>query len=74
MLPCHPGGIAGYHPSWPEAALDGMSEAQRAVMLPPYHPRMNRAYVDQDGHHVSAKAREAFKVEFDEKVFGTRYF
>ena len=51
-----------------------MSEAQRAVMEPPYHPRMNRAYVDQDGHHVSAKAREAFKVEFDEKVFGTRYF
>ena len=45
-----------------------------AVMEPPYHPRMNRPYVNADGDAVAAKARESFKVEFDEKVFGSRYF
>merc|ERR1719424_2235577 len=51
-----------------------MSDAQKAVMEAPYHPRMNRAYVNEKGEAVTAKAREAWKVEFDEKVFGTRYF
>lgn len=64
--------------SWPRAALAGMSEAQRAVMLAPYHPRMNRPYLDPGSFNgkeaTSAKAREAFKVEFDEKVFGAKYF
>lgn len=64
----------GYVPSWPEAALEGMSDAQRCVMEAPYHPRMNRAYVGKDGEAVQAKAREAFKVKFDERVFGSRYF
>ena len=64
----------GYHPTWPEAALEGMSEAQAAVMQAPFHPRMNRPYVGKDGVAVPPRAREAFKVEFDEKVFGTRYF
>eukprot|EP00592_Proboscia_alata_P000779 CAMPEP_0194368600 /NCGR_PEP_ID=MMETSP0174-20130528/16793_1 /TAXON_ID=216777 /ORGANISM="Proboscia alata, Strain PI-D3" /LENGTH=385 /DNA_ID=CAMNT_0039145013 /DNA_START=101 /DNA_END=1258 /DNA_ORIENTATION=- len=59
---------------WPETTLEGMTEDQRAVMLPPYHPRMNRPYLDGEGQVVKAKAREPFKVEFDEKVFGTRYF
>ena len=51
-----------------------MSEAQLAVMQAPFHPRMNRTYVTHDGTAVTAKARESFKVEFDEKVFGTRFF
>lgn len=59
---------------WPEAALSGMTKAQQAVMLPPFHPRMNRPHLDADGAAVEAKPRESFKVEFDEKVFGTRYF
>ena len=29
----------GYMPQWPDKTLEGMSEAQRAVMLPPFHPR-----------------------------------
>lgn len=72
-----PAGMAygrGYHPQWPAAALDGMSDAQLAVMEAPYHPRMNRTYVGRDGEAKLAKPREGFKVEFDEKVFGTRYF
>mmetsp|Transcript_23293 Transcript_23293/g.70763 ORF Transcript_23293/g.70763 Transcript_23293/m.70763 type:complete len:359 (+) Transcript_23293:29-1105(+) len=64
----------GYLPSWPESVLDGASEAQRAVLEPPYHPRMNRTSVDRRGEAVAARAREAWKVEFDERVFGTRYF
>jgi len=50
------------------------SLSPRAVLLPPYHPRMNRPHLDENGNRVLAKPREAFKVEFDERVFGTRYF
>mmetsp|Transcript_9181 Transcript_9181/g.28145 ORF Transcript_9181/g.28145 Transcript_9181/m.28145 type:complete len:210 (+) Transcript_9181:133-762(+) len=64
----------GYEPSWPDAFLDGMTDAQRAVMEPPYHPRMNRPFVSASGEAMTAKPREAFKVEFDERVFGSRYF
>jgi len=60
---------------WPKEFTEGMDKAQLAVMLPPYHPRMNRPYVDgETGEAVQAKAREPWKVEFDEKVFNTRYF
>ena len=64
----------GYHPQWPASALEGMSEAQLAVMQPPFHPRMNRSYVNGEGEAVAAKPRESWKVEFDERVFGSRYF
>jgi len=60
---------------WPASTLAGMTDEQLAVMLPPYHPRMNRPYLDPEtGELVSAKPRESFKVEFDEKVFGARFF
>eukprot|EP00962_Isochrysis_galbana_P028789 scaffold9128_cov126-Isochrysis_galbana.AAC.3 len=64
----------GYLPAWPSSATDGMSPAQAAVMLPPFHPRMNRPYVGSDGQAVAPREREAFKVEFDQRVFGTTYF
>jgi hypothetical protein len=64
----------GYLPSWPENAYTGATDAQKAVLEPPYHPRMNRTYVDIHGKSQNARLRESFKVEFDEKVFGTRYF
>ena len=64
----------GYLPTWPAAATEGMTEAQLAVMEAPFHPRMNRTHVNAKGEAVGAKKRESFKVEFDEKVFGTRYF
>ena len=51
-----------------------MSEAQRAVMEAPYHPRMNRTYVTPEGAAAAPRPREPFKVEFDERVFGSRYF
>jgi len=64
----------GYLPEWPAEAVEGMSEAQLAVMQAPYHPRMNRPHVNEEGEAVAPKPREAWKVEFDERVFGTRYF
>ena len=59
---------------WPAEMLEGMSEAQRAVCAAPYHPRMNRVCLDDDGNAVEPKPREAWKIEFDERVFGRRYF
>lgn len=64
----------GYYPEWPASAYEGATEAQKAVLQPPFHPRMNRAWVDEKGQAKKAATREAFKVEFDEKVFGSRYF
>ncbi|KAH8060778.1 phytanoyl-CoA dioxygenase [Aureococcus anophagefferens] len=43
-------------PEWPAAMLAGMSEAQRAVCAPPYHPRMNRTCLDEEGR-VAPKPR-----------------
>ena len=57
---------------WPETALEGMTEDQRAVMLPPYHSQINRPYLDGEEIVMKEKARVPFKVEFDKKVFGTR--
>lgn len=71
-----PAGLAygrGYMP-WPDDWVEGATEAQRAVLEPPYHPRMNRPYVGSDGEHRTPRPREGFKVEFDERVFGRKYF
>ena len=59
---------------WPAEMMEGMSEAQRAVCAAPYHPRMNRVCLDGDGNAVEPKPRESWKIEFDERVFGRRYF
>lgn len=65
----------GYTPSWAPEITAGMSAAQLAVMEPPYNLRMNRPSVDSDtGEMVQPQPRAAFKVEFDEKVFGTKYY
>jgi len=64
----------GYSPEWPAEMLEGMTEGQKAVCAPPYHPRMNRTCLDDAGEAVAPRPREAWKIEFDEKVFGRRYF
>ena len=52
-----------------------MSEAQRCVMAPPYHPRLNRVAVRNDASGVVKPApREAHKVDFDRAVFKADYF
>jgi hypothetical protein len=60
---------------WPPSFLDGMSEAQLAVMQPPYHPRLDRVAVKPDGSGVITPApREKHKVDFDRAVFKADYF
>jgi len=60
---------------WPASYLEGMSEAQRAVMEMPYHPRLNRVVVAPDGSGVVHPApREKHKVDFDRAVFKSDYF
>ena len=62
-------------PNWPASYLEGMSEAQRCVMAPPYHPRLNRVAVRNDASGVAKPApREAHKVDFDRAVFKADYF
>jgi hypothetical protein len=64
----------GYYPHWPEESTRDMTPAQLAVMEPPYNLRMNRPVLNDEGEVVAPKPREAFKIEFDEKVFGDRYY
>lgn len=65
----------GYIPQWPSGILEGMTPAQLAVMEPPYNLRMNRPSVDPgSGEVVEPQPRETFKIEFDEKVFGSKYY
>ena len=60
---------------WPESWTEGMTPAQLATLQPPYHPRLDRESVAEDGVNVIRPApREAFKVKFDEQVFGSKYF
>jgi ectoine hydroxylase-related dioxygenase (phytanoyl-CoA dioxygenase family) len=67
----------GYIPHWPAENLEGMTPAQLAVMEPPYNLRMNRPSLSSEGGEeevVQPQPREAFKIEFDEKVFGSKYY
>ena len=64
----------GYFPTWPEETLRDMTPAQLSVMQAPYTVRLNRSTLDEDGQVVLSKPRESFKVEFDEKVFGSKYY
>jgi hypothetical protein len=52
-----------------------MTPAQRSTMAPPYHPRLDRDSVAENGVDVIKPApREDFKVQFDEKIFKSKYF
>ena len=52
-----------------------LSDAQRATMQPPYHPRLDRVAVAPDGRGVVTPApREKHKVDFDRAVFKADYF
>jgi hypothetical protein len=58
-----------------EHFLCGTTLAQRSVMNPPYHPRLNRTVVAEDGvRAIEAAPREKHKVDFDRAVFKQDYF
>jgi len=62
-----------YHPEWPSSITEGLTEAQRAVLEPPYSVRLDRPAVQHDGS-VKALSRPAHKKAFDKAVFGHPYF
>jgi hypothetical protein len=52
-----------------------MNAAQRAVLEPPYHTRLDRPAPAADGVGEEVpERRAAFKKEFDSSVFTTTYF
>ena len=51
----------------------GLTEAERAVLAPPYATRLERALVTPEGA-VRQEQRAAAKKAFDRKLFGTPYF
>ena len=47
-----PGNLAyakGYYPEWPEKMLEDLTSEQRAVLEPPYHKRLDRPMLNDDG-------------------------
>jgi len=60
---------------WQPAWREGMNAAQRAVLEPPYHTRLDRPAPAADGVGEEVpERRAAFKKEFDSSVFTTTYF
>jgi len=56
------------------AELDGLTEAEAAVLQPPFHARLDRAQLTDGGEIATSRPREDYKKEFDKKVFGKSYF
>jgi len=63
-----------YSPEWPQEMLEGLSMTQRAVLEPPYALRLDRPIVNPGSEEPVVNSRDAKKKEFDQEVFGTRYF
>ena len=59
---------------WPADMYEGMTETQKAVLLPPYATRLDRVLLDDDGAGTSVSSRSEAKKVFDKEVFGSRYF
>lgn len=53
--------------------LEGLSDAQRAVLEPPYNQRLDRVVI-ANGGAVKRIKRDATKKAFDKMVFNTDYF
>jgi hypothetical protein len=62
-----------YYPTWPAGTYAHATDAQRAVLEPPYANRLERAVLAADGS-TKVVHRVSFKKDFDEKVFKTKYF
>ena len=58
---------------WPKAMYDDLSEAQLAVLEPPYANRLDRPIIQKDGS-VELSSRNARKKKHDRDLFGTKYF
>jgi ectoine hydroxylase-related dioxygenase (phytanoyl-CoA dioxygenase family) len=58
---------------WPTKMYEGMTDAQRAVLEPPYANRLDRPLIQEDGS-TEMSSRNARKKQHDQDVFGTKYF
>ena len=60
---------------WPTAIYDGLNDAQRAVLEPPYANRLDRPNILLPrAEQVEITTRNERKKEHDQQVFGTKYF
>ena len=58
---------------WPTKIYEGLTDAQRAVLEPPYANRLDRPNIKADGT-TEMTTRSARKKQHDQDVFGTKYF
>jgi len=58
---------------WPKAMYEDLTDAQRAVLEPPYANRLDRPIIQEDGS-VEISSRNARKKQHDQELFGTKYF
>ena len=63
-----------YFPSWPEKMLEDLTPSQKAVLEPPYNTRLDRPILSNDDDSIEICQRNEIKRNFDNKVFGTKYF
>jgi hypothetical protein len=66
-------GADGVRVGWPAKMYEGLNEAQRAVLEPPYANRLDRPNINEDGSVVITTRNER-KKQHDQDVFGTKYF
>lgn len=59
---------------WPEKMYEGLTDAQRAVLEPPYANRLDRPEIADDAETVSVSTRNERKKQHDREMFGTKYF
>jgi ectoine hydroxylase-related dioxygenase (phytanoyl-CoA dioxygenase family) len=59
---------------WPRAMYEGLNEAQRAVLEPPYGNRLDRPNIRPEDGSIEIPRRSAEKRQHDRNVFGTDYF
>jgi len=69
----HTDGDASASTRWPEKMYEGLNDAQRAVLEPPYANRLDRPNINEDGSIVIT-TRNGRKKTHDSDVFGTKYF
>ncbi len=58
-----------YLPEWPKGTTDGMSDGEKAVLQPPFNPRLDRNLLCDDGEQTTTFVRADFKKAHDAKVF-----
>ena len=63
-----------YYPTWPQGTEEGMTDAQKAVLQPPHHVRLDRTTLTDSGTVAGTQTRDDFKMDHDAKVFGNKYF